>query len=78
MLMDAQQKSLSDNGIDDFLLVEYQDRIGGRMHDVSFGSGPQGHSYIVEAGANWVGFWRACWKSVVGFLPVSGARNSHG
>ncbi|KAJ5393288.1 uncharacterized protein N7487_010929 [Penicillium crustosum] len=47
-------KSLSDNGIDDFLLVEYQDRIGGRMHDVSFGSGPDGHPYTVEAGANWV------------------------
>ncbi|KAJ6160171.1 hypothetical protein N7497_004708 [Penicillium chrysogenum] len=47
-------KSLSDNGIDDFLLVEYQDRIGGRMHDVGFGSRPDGYPYIVEAGANWV------------------------
>ncbi|KAL4809470.1 amine oxidase [Aspergillus unguis] len=47
-------KSLSDTGIDDFLLVEYQDRIGGRMHDVGFGSGPDGEPYIVEAGANWV------------------------
>ncbi|PLB39853.1 amine oxidase [Aspergillus candidus] len=47
-------KSLSDNGVDDFLLVEYQDRIGGRMHDVPFGSGPHGHPYVVEAGANWV------------------------
>ncbi|KAJ5597436.1 hypothetical protein N7537_007520 [Penicillium hordei] len=47
-------KALSDNGVDDFLLVEYQDRIGGRMHDVSFGSGPDGNPYTVEAGANWV------------------------
>lgn len=56
ILTGAQQKSLSDNGIDDFLLVEYQDRIGGRMHDVGFGSGPDGYPYVVEAGANWVSF----------------------
>lgn len=56
MLINALQKTLSDSGIDDFLLVEYQDRIGGRMHDVRFGNGSQGNPYIVEAGANWVGF----------------------
>lgn len=66
--MYKKQKSLSDNGIDDFLLVEYQDRIGGRMHDVSFGSGPDGHPYTVEAGANWVSFYSACLKRVIGGL----------
>ena len=27
------------------------------MHDVGFGSRPDGYPYIVEAGANWVIFW---------------------
>lgn len=47
------------------------------MHDVSFGSGLEGHPYIVEAGANWVRFGCARSKSVAGDLPVSGSRNSH-
>lgn len=48
------QHSLANNGVDDFVILEYQDRIGGRMHDVAFGEGPDGKPYIVEAGANWV------------------------
>ncbi|KAF3490815.1 polyamine oxidase [Arthroderma uncinatum] len=38
----------------DFLIVEYQDRIGGRLHEVEFGTKSDGSPYIVEAGANWV------------------------
>lgn len=38
------------------------------MHDVSFGSGPDGQPYTVEAGANWVSFWCACLKIVIGGL----------
>lgn len=48
------QHSLANNGVDDFVILEYQDRIGGRMHDVEFGEGPDGKPYTVEAGANWV------------------------
>lgn len=47
-------QELSQNGVDDFVIIEYQDRIGGRMHDVKFGQGPDGVPYKVEAGANWV------------------------
>ncbi|KAL2809270.1 amine oxidase [Aspergillus granulosus] len=47
-------QELSENGVDDFVIIEYQDRIGGRMHDVEFGQGPDGGPYKVEAGANWV------------------------
>lgn len=38
------------------------------MHDVSFGSGPDGQPYIVEAGANWVSFWCTRFKTVRGDL----------
>ena len=47
-------QELSENGVDNFVILEYQDRIGGRMHDVKFGQGPDGVPYKVEAGANWV------------------------
>lgn len=39
----------------DFIIVEYQDRIGGRLHNVKFGKKRDGSPYTVEAGANWVG-----------------------
>ncbi|GLA67069.1 hypothetical protein AtubIFM56815_009366 [Aspergillus tubingensis] len=44
-------ETLHKNGVEDFIVLEYQDRIGGRMHEVTFGKGQQ---YVVEAGANWV------------------------
>ncbi|RAK89273.1 polyamine oxidase [Aspergillus costaricaensis CBS 115574] len=44
-------ETLHNNGVEDFIVLEYQDRIGGRMHEVTFGKGQQ---YVVEAGANWV------------------------
>ncbi|KAL4925243.1 uncharacterized protein BDV17DRAFT_300408 [Aspergillus undulatus] len=47
-------EALSENDVGDFVIIEYQDRIGGRMHDVEFGEGPDGKPYIVEAGSNWV------------------------
>ncbi|OJI80459.1 hypothetical protein ASPTUDRAFT_59176 [Aspergillus tubingensis CBS 134.48] len=43
-------ETLHKNGVEDFIVLEYQDRIGGRMHEVTFGKGQQ---YVVEAGANW-------------------------
>ncbi|EFE31310.1 flavin containing polyamine oxidase, putative [Trichophyton benhamiae CBS 112371] len=36
-----------------FIIVEYQDRIGGRLHNVKFGKKKDGSPYTVEAGANW-------------------------
>ncbi|RAH58895.1 polyamine oxidase [Aspergillus piperis CBS 112811] len=44
-------ETLHNNCVEDFIVLEYQDRIGGRMHEVTFGKGQQ---YVVEAGANWV------------------------
>ncbi|MCO5553578.1 hypothetical protein L7F22_007101 [Adiantum nelumboides] len=41
-------KTLSQHGIDDFLILEATDRIGGRMHQTNFAG------YTIELGANWV------------------------
>lgn len=38
----------------DFLILEYQDHIGGRMKNVEFGSDKDGNPYTVEFGANWI------------------------
>lgn len=48
------KQTLYNESITDFLIVEYQDRIGGRMREVNFGTRPDGGQYVVEAGANWV------------------------
>ncbi|KAG6873006.1 hypothetical protein C0995_004138 [Termitomyces sp. Mi166 len=41
-------RTLHEQGIKDFLLVEARDELGGRLHSISFG----GH--VVEIGANWI------------------------
>ncbi|KAH7290282.1 hypothetical protein KP509_30G040500 [Ceratopteris richardii] len=41
-------KTLSDHGINDFLILEATDKIGGRMVNTDFSG------YTVEIGANWV------------------------
>eukprot|EP01018_Ginkgo_biloba_P022628 Gb_10595 [translate_table: standard] len=41
-------KTLSENGVQDFVILEATNRIGGRMHKHSFA----GHT--IEMGANWV------------------------
>ncbi len=38
----------------DFLILEYQDHIGGRMRNTKFGSDASGNPYTVELGANWI------------------------
>jgi polyamine oxidase len=48
------QKTLHSQSVDDFLVVEYQDTIGGRVHNGEFGKGPDGKPMVVEYGANWV------------------------
>ncbi|KAI8520756.1 hypothetical protein Bbelb_005100 [Branchiostoma belcheri] len=44
----AAAKTLHENGVDDFVILEGSDRIGGRMKQVEFGG------VKVEIGANWV------------------------
>lgn len=48
------QQALSNHSISDFLIVEYQDQIGGRVHAEKFGVGLNGQPLIVEYGANWI------------------------
>ncbi|KAH7010842.1 uncharacterized protein B0I36DRAFT_208792, partial [Microdochium trichocladiopsis] len=38
----------------DFLIIEHNDFIGGRVHHTTFGSRPDGTPYTVELGANWI------------------------
>ena len=39
----------------DFLILEYNTEIGGRVKNVKFGTNPKtGENYTVEVGANWV------------------------
>lgn len=49
------QQALSDGGVGDFLIVEYNSEIGGRCRHASFGQDENGKPYTVELGANWVG-----------------------
>ncbi|PHH71068.1 hypothetical protein CDD82_6765 [Ophiocordyceps australis] len=46
-------QALSNESISDFLILEYQDRIGGRAHHTTFGKKQDGSPYTVELGANW-------------------------
>ncbi|KZT22391.1 putative flavin-containing polyamine oxidase [Neolentinus lepideus HHB14362 ss-1] len=47
-------KSLSNAGVTDFLIVEYNSDIGGRVAHTTFGQDANGNPYTVELGANWV------------------------
>ncbi|MCJ1223849.1 hypothetical protein MMC12_000492 [Toensbergia leucococca] len=47
-------QTLSNASVTDFLIVEYQPHIGGRVAHTTFGAKPDGTPYIVELGANWV------------------------
>ncbi|KAF0328705.1 flavin containing amine oxidoreductase [Colletotrichum asianum] len=48
-------KVLDDAGIKNFTIVEYNDRIGGRVYNRAFGRQPNSDEpYFVEVGANWV------------------------
>ena len=38
----------------DFVIVEYNDRVGGRTTQTNFGKQKNGKPYVVELGANWV------------------------
>ncbi|KAI0180547.1 putative flavin-containing polyamine oxidase [Hypoxylon sp. FL1284] len=47
-------QALSNASISDFLIVERNDYIGGRVKHSNFGTKPDGTPYVVELGANWV------------------------
>jgi polyamine oxidase len=48
------QQALTNQSITDFLVLEYNDDIGGRLRQTDFGKDPSGKPYTVELGANWV------------------------
>ncbi|KAL5357436.1 hypothetical protein BJX96DRAFT_181843 [Aspergillus floccosus] len=47
-------QALHNQSISDFVIVEYQDRIGGRVNHTTFGQKADGTPYVVELGAYWV------------------------
>ncbi|KAI0126898.1 putative flavin-containing polyamine oxidase [Xylariales sp. AK1849] len=46
-------QALANQSIDDFLIIELQGEIGGRVHHATFGQGPDGTPLLIEYGANW-------------------------
>ncbi|KAL1964883.1 hypothetical protein VTN77DRAFT_6236 [Rasamsonia byssochlamydoides] len=47
-------QALSNQSINDFIIVEYNSEIGGRMKHTTFGQDANGEPFTVELGANWV------------------------
>ncbi|KAI0010193.1 amine oxidase [Xylariaceae sp. FL0662B] len=47
-------QALANASVTDFVIVERNDYIGGRVAHASFGTAPDGTPYVVELGANWV------------------------
>ncbi|KAI1338251.1 amine oxidase [Xylariaceae sp. FL0016] len=47
-------QALSNASVSDFVIVERNDHIGGRVAHTTFGTRPDGTPYTVELGANWV------------------------
>ncbi|KAI9710894.1 MAG: hypothetical protein M1828_002005 [Chrysothrix sp. TS-e1954] len=47
-------QGLSNQSIHDFIIVEYNGHIGGRVFHGDFGTKPDGSPYTIEYGANWV------------------------
>ncbi|KXJ92656.1 putative flavin-containing polyamine oxidase [Microdochium bolleyi] len=45
--------TLANQSITDFVIVEYQDEIGGRVHNHPFGKDAEGKPLLIEYGANW-------------------------
>lgn len=48
------QQALANQSVTDFLILEYNNDIGGRMRHTDFGTDKDGNSYTVELGANWI------------------------
>ncbi|KAI8932465.1 hypothetical protein NX059_010650 [Plenodomus lindquistii] len=47
-------QALSNQSVTDFLILEYNNGIGGRMRNTKFGADSHGNPYTVELGANWI------------------------
>ncbi|MCJ1365722.1 hypothetical protein MMC16_004847 [Acarospora aff. strigata] len=47
-------RALSNQSVTDFVILEYNGDIGGRVAHTDFGAKPDGTPYVVELGANWV------------------------
>ncbi|KAH8690275.1 putative flavin-containing polyamine oxidase [Talaromyces proteolyticus] len=47
-------QSLSNNSVEDFIILEYNSEIGGRMRHTTFGKDADGKPLTVEIGANWI------------------------
>ena len=47
------QQALSNASVHDFLILDYNNEIGGRVKHSTFGKQPNGKPYTVELGANW-------------------------
>ncbi|KAF4625278.1 hypothetical protein G7Y89_g12888 [Cudoniella acicularis] len=50
----AAAQTLHNNSISDFIIVDVNDYIGGRVKHTNFGKDANGNPYVVELGANWV------------------------
>lgn len=53
-LLNHLKQALSNQSIHDFIIVEYNSEIGGRMKHTTFGTDANGDPLTVELGANWV------------------------
>lgn len=47
-------QTLHNASIEDFVIVDVNDYIGGRVRHTNFGKDGNGEPYVVELGANWV------------------------
>ncbi|KAF2032882.1 amine oxidase [Setomelanomma holmii] len=47
-------QALANQSVTNFLILEYNDDIGGRVHNTKLGSDENGKPYTVELGANWI------------------------
>lgn len=54
LAIDSCQQALSNASVHDFLIVEYNGEIGGRVAHTTFGNSSAAKAYTVELGANWV------------------------
>ncbi|KAJ3499699.1 hypothetical protein NLG97_g150 [Lecanicillium saksenae] len=50
----AAAQALTNNSITDFMILEYNDKIGGRALHTNFGKQEDGSPYVLELGANWI------------------------
>ncbi|PLB49326.1 polyamine oxidase [Aspergillus steynii IBT 23096] len=50
----AAAQALVNASIDDFVIIEYRDTLGGRVWHTDFGADQNGKPYVVEFGANWL------------------------